>query len=131
MFFGRHDTVIGRGWRLNIPAAFANDFLRNPNSMRIIVMEGRTCVKIYPYREIGEHDGISPSDVADVKLGKKEHNGSACLRMVIPEMFRDSLSFHYGKTVTIAGNGDHIEIWPRPARSKTNKRGRPSTQRKI
>ncbi len=117
----KQDAVLDENWRLFIPAIFRPDFGQSLNSTRVLFLSGNGCVRIYPYPD-GEDIWLEQFRVS---LRKKSKNGNGS-RMSIPGMFRRSVSFFYGRTVTLVGKREYIEIQPSPPWKEATRRGRPS-----
>ena len=115
MFYGQYNAALDSKWRLLLPGEYAAEFGDNPDSTRILFVEGNGCLQIFLFPN-GEDRGL-PFQIARTQIKKCRSRG----RITIPEMFRNSTSFYCGPTVTIAGKGDHLELWPRPAENKKKK----------
>lgn len=122
MLKGSKYAAIDDKWRLLLPANFAGDFAESNDSV-IITATNNGCLSIYPYPE--GMDYLPGSSEVSLRKNKKKN----CVRITIPEWMRSSISFFYGRTITIAGKKDHIELQPRPPWCQEAKRkvGRPSS----
>jgi len=99
MFYGQWETTIDEKWRLRLPSYISRHFQNF-----IMLKEGENCLEIHkPLRRISEDDA---SFIFFQKIKKK--------RFIIPCFLRRSVSFYFGKKVTLAGRGSYLEIWPRP-----------------
>ncbi|MGB3988417.1 MAG: hypothetical protein WBK67_01860 [Minisyncoccales bacterium] len=100
MFYGEFKTRVDEKWRLRIPASLIGDL---DECIINISIDG--CVRIYP-----KQNHFIYEDYPHIfKTRVKKDN-----RVVIPSKFRSSVSFFYGKSVTLVGFGKYIELWPRP-----------------
>ncbi|HUX36040.1 MAG TPA: MraZ N-terminal domain-containing protein [Candidatus Paceibacterota bacterium] len=122
MLKGSKYAVVDDKWRLMLPAKFSADFGKSHDSV-IIASAGNGCLNIYPYP--AGVDRLSGSSEVSLRRSEKKK----CVRITIPEWMRSSVSFFYGRTVTVAGKRDHIELQPRPPWCQEEKRkvGRPSS----
>lgn len=99
MFFGQWEIKIDDKWRLAIPSAvreYFNDFL--------FLKEGMDgCLEIYSLLDL---DYLDPSFLFKERIKKN--------RIKIPAPLRKSISFYFGKKITLVGRGYSLELWPRP-----------------
>ena len=101
MFYGQWDTTIDEKWRLSLPN-YINGHFQN----FVMLKEGKVCLEIYKAKT-GEK--IERIDSPFIFFQRIKNKG-----FVVPKIFRDSVSFYFGKRVTLAGRGSYLEIWPRP-----------------
>ena len=100
MFLGRWDAKIDPKWRLCIPAVINKQFGKS-----VLLKEGKDgCILLQ------KQDISKVKDFSYVFVEKIRNGG----RIMIPNPLRSSVSFYYGRNVTIAGEGDHLKIMPRP-----------------
>lgn len=118
MFWGRRDTTVDREWRLTIPAAMRNQIDKSTPLKELLLKENdEGYIEIQEYLAPNNPNNSEIGDPASVfvvsaSYNKKNKKGGA--RIKIPKELENSTSFYYGKKVTLAGKGDHLEIWPRP-----------------
>ncbi|MBI4085139.1 MAG: hypothetical protein HY432_01355 [Candidatus Liptonbacteria bacterium] len=112
MFCGKHDAAVDCKWRLNLPAELKGEFEKAGNEC-MFAMADNGCVRMCPFTSTNGHDKPDYKLIDKGNIAKNKKNGSS--RITIPEMFRDSVSFHFGNTVTVVGMGNYIELWPRPS----------------
>ncbi len=102
MFYGKKTSKIDKKWRLLLPASF-----KTYHSFCFLKKSDNGCVQIYFNLPLSDFQNFER-----VRVGKGD-------RFVIPERFRDSISFYFGKRILIVGCGHHLEIWPELNDKKT------------
>lgn len=101
MFIGKWDTKVDEKWRLYLPPGVKKEL---GSSLLLKEEENNGCVVIC------KPDSLAKENPSDIFILTIKNAG----RISIPEPFRNSTSFYFGRKVTLAGKGDHLEIWPRP-----------------
>jgi DNA-binding transcriptional regulator/RsmH inhibitor MraZ len=99
MFCGRWNLRVDKKWRLNIPTA-----INGIGNFILLCENDDGCIRIENL-PLGAAEVADPASVFIIEAGK---------RILIPQSLRGSTSFYYGRRVTLAGKGDHLELWPRP-----------------
>lgn len=114
LLLGRWDAIVDAGWRLAIPSPLASHLiLPLNNSLLLQEREDGSIWILRPPKNIGEVQDTTSTFLVEVKesKGARVQNQK---RILIPSSLRKSTSFFFGRKVTLAGKGDHLEIWPRP-----------------
>lgn len=115
MFLGRWGCTIDKKWRLTIPAKLNGQF----NTLVLLLEDNNGCIQIY--NRVLLIDKPSSTFKCKVRVGKQrmrsKQGGYYCTkRITIPQEFRDSSSFWYGRKVTLssqlASQGSYLELWP-------------------
>jgi len=106
-FLGQWPSLVDSKWRLKLPIKVAEKL----NTDLVLVKRNKEddCVEI--------HLKLSDTRKEDFPWVFKERvqgKDNKMRRILIPKEFRDSVSFYFGKRVTIAGHGGHLKLWPRP-----------------
>ncbi len=99
MLCGQYESVVDYKWRLRIPNCFAREL-----GKELILKELKNkCIGIYCSKECFSKNEFPYIYKAKIKKGN---------RITIHKNLRNSNSFYFGKKVTIAGCGSHLELWP-------------------
>jgi DNA-binding transcriptional regulator/RsmH inhibitor MraZ len=102
VFFGIKKKVIDKKWRLWIPASF-----KTSQNFCFLKISDDGCIQIYFNLPLSDFQNFER-----VRVRKGD-------RIIIPERFRNSYSFYFGKKVSVVGCGHYLEIWPELNDKKT------------
>ncbi len=105
MFFGQFDTTVDHKWRLLLPSSLVG----NLDDYIFLRISENGCVRIYPNVSRFKEKDYPYIFKCIVKKGN---------RVVIPTQLRDSISFYYGKKITVVGYGHCLELWPQPKKKE-------------
>lgn len=103
MFYGQWNYVVDERWRIRIPREISEQL-----GDKVLVFENKNgCVRIedLPSRMNEEHFPYVHK-LSETRPRREK-------RLLIPIRLRDTVSFMFGRKVTLVGMGDHLEIWPR------------------
>ncbi len=102
----QRDTQVDEKWQLYLPAEMAERM--GDNEEVFVLVDGSGCVHICPFwvPEV-------PFGGTAVRL-RKTGPGRKYARITIPQEFRSTKSFHYGRTVTVVCKKKSVVVWPRP-----------------
>ncbi len=107
MFYGQWDTTLDDKWRVIIPCPWRTHF----RGASVALRKGKKgCLEIHP-RSFPVTRDLAPWTVY-VPFERRKKTGER--RFVIPPFFRDTLTFFYGRSITLAGRIEYLEVWPRP-----------------
>lgn len=112
MFLLKEATVDYK-WRLTIPAMVAERASLLEEDEVYLTVKEDGCLEVY-FVQPSRLPASSGAPIMQVKTVQNKNDGQ--MRLMIPASLRESTSFFYGRSVTIADFGKKIELWPRPER---------------
>ncbi len=104
MIYGKWNVSIDNKWRFLFPSAASCYF----NNGKVILYESDDgCIRIEKFSRKKEVEGFA------VCFMKYKMGVSKGRRILIPRQLRNSISFFFGKKVTVVGKGTYLELHPR------------------
>lgn len=105
---GQRDITVDKKGRLVLPRELKEEL----SAHVVLSLAEDSCIRIdvLPFTHEADLSAVL------VSVEKDYYSGP---RVCIPKVLRQkSVSFFYGRTVTLVGKGDYLEVWPRPNSSK-------------
>jgi|GEM_PF-3426504 len=117
LIFLLKEAIVDYKWRLTIPSAVAERESLLEEDEVFITMKDDGCLEIY-FVQPPRLPASSGALILQAKTVQNKNDGQ--IRLMIPASLRESTSFFYGRSITIADLGKKMELWPRPERRSEN-----------